>query len=206
MLARVALADGTDLSTHQTYLTPDGRKAPLGEQTRLFPAGSKTTGGGVWLGEVDKNREFIVGEGIESTLSAMRIFSADAGCAALSAFGVSRLILPPEARAVRIFADHDSFGQGLASARVAVQRWRAEGREVAVMMSPTPARTPTTSGSNNSEEKDALRECGPHQGRSSKGLSESVLRGWPPLAKNHDPQRNVIRDPCRREVGETHER
>ena len=136
MLARVSLADGTDLSTHQTYLTPDGRKAPFGEQARLFPAGSKTAGGGVWLGEIDENREFGVAEGLENALATMRIYGCDAGCAALSAFGLSRLVLPPAARKVRLFADHDAFGQGLASARVAVQRWRAEGREVALVMSP----------------------------------------------------------------------
>ena len=136
MLARVSLADGTDLSVHQTYLTPDGHKAPFGEQARLFPGGSKTTGGGVWLGEVDRDREFGVAEGLENALATMRIYGCDAGCAALSAFGLSRLILPPAAHRVRIFADHDAFGQGLASARVAVQRWRAEGREVALVMSP----------------------------------------------------------------------
>ena len=138
LLARVALADGTDLTVHQTFIKHDGSgKAPLGDKARLFPAGSKTVGGGVWFGEPDPEREFIVGEGVESVLAAMRIFSAGAGCAALSAFGVSRLILPPAARIVRIFADHDAFGQGLASARVAAQRWRAEGREVTATMSPT---------------------------------------------------------------------
>jgi putative DNA primase/helicase len=136
MLARVSLADGTDLSTHQTFLTPDGRKAELGDRARLFPAGSRTVGGGVWFGVARPDYEFIVGEGIESTLSAMRIYSADAGCAALSAFGVSRLILPPAGRKIRIFADHDAFNQGLASARVAAERWRAEGRTVALVMSP----------------------------------------------------------------------
>jgi putative DNA primase/helicase len=83
---------------------------------------------------VDPDREFIVGEGIESTLSAMRIFGATAGCAALSAFGVSRLILPSQARRVRISTDHDPLGQGLAAAREAGRRWLAEGRAVAVSM------------------------------------------------------------------------
>ena len=33
---------------------------------------------------------------------------------------------------MRIFADNDELGQGLAAAREAWRRWRAEGREVAV--------------------------------------------------------------------------
>ena len=133
MLARVSLATGIDLTMHQTFLKSDGSgKAPLGEKARLFAAGGCTLGGGVWFGEPDPLHEFIVGEGIESTLSALRIFNASAGCAALSELGVRRLILPPAVRRVRIFADNDELGQGLTAAREAWRRWRAEGREVAV--------------------------------------------------------------------------
>jgi putative DNA primase/helicase len=132
MVALVRLADGTEITAHQTFLTADGRKAPLGDKVRLFPAGVAPDGGGVWFGEPDAAREFIVAEGIESLLSALRIFSVSAGCAALSAGGIRRLILPPQARRVRVFADHDPLGQGVGAAREASQRWRAEGREVAV--------------------------------------------------------------------------
>jgi hypothetical protein len=133
MVARVSLANDADLGVHQTFLEPDGSgKAPLGEKARLFAAGGRAMGGGVWFGSADPTREFTVAEGVETTLSAMRIFNASAGCAALSELGVRRLILPPEARRVRIFADHDEGGQGLAAAREAWRRWRNEGREVAV--------------------------------------------------------------------------
>ena len=138
MLARVSLATGAEIATHQTFVEPDGSgKAPLGKQARLFASGGRTIGGGVWFGEADSNREFIVAEGIESTLSAMRIFDVTAGCAALSEIGIRRLILPSTARRVRIFADHDELGQGLAAAREAGRRWLAEGRAVAVSISPT---------------------------------------------------------------------
>lgn len=132
MVALVRLADGTEITAHQTFLTHDGGKAPLGDRVRLFPAGVAPDGGGVWFGKADMAREFIVAEGIESLLSALRIFSVSAGCAALSAGGIRKLILPPQARRVRVFADHDPRGQGLGAAREASQRWRAEGREVAV--------------------------------------------------------------------------
>ena len=102
-----------------------------------MPPAASTIGGGVWFGEADSNREFIVAEGIESTLSAMRVFDVTAGCAALSEIGIRRLILPSTARRVRIFADHDELGQGLAAAREAGRRWLAEGRAVAVSISPT---------------------------------------------------------------------
>ena len=58
--------------------------------------------------------------------------AATSGCAALSAHEIHSLILPPNAKRVRIFADHDELGQGFIAAREAWGRWRAEGRHVAV--------------------------------------------------------------------------
>ena len=134
MLAKVTLADGTDLTTHQTFVQHDGSgKAPV-EKPRLFAAGGRTAGGGVWFGKPDPEREFAVAEGIESALSTMRLYGLTAGCAALSKDGMPRLILPPEARRVLMFADHDGAGQGLAEAHKAQRQWRAEGRTVAVKM------------------------------------------------------------------------
>ena len=95
MVARVALATGEDITSHMTFVEPDGSGKAEIQKPRLFPAGGKTIGGGVWFGTPDPEREFIVAEGIESTLSAMRIYSVTAGCAALSEGGVRRL--PPTA-------------------------------------------------------------------------------------------------------------
>jgi hypothetical protein len=133
LLTLATLGTGEAVTVHQTFLEQDGSaKAPLGDKARLFPAGVTPTGGGVWFGEADPSREFIVGEGIESTLSAIRIFGTSTGCAALSEGGIRRLILPPEVRRIRIFADNDELGQGLSAACEAWRRWRDEEREVAV--------------------------------------------------------------------------
>jgi putative DNA primase/helicase len=137
MLARVALATGEDITSHQTFIEPDGNGKAEIEKPRLFAAGGKTAGGGVWFGAADPEREFVVAEGIESTLSAMRIFGVTAGCAALSEGGIRNLILPPSAHLVRIFPDHDEPGQSLSAAHQATRRWRAEGRTVRATMSET---------------------------------------------------------------------
>jgi putative DNA primase/helicase len=133
MVALVALADGTPVTCHQTFLEPDGSgKAPI-DKARLFPAGAAPRGG-VWFGVADAAHELIVAEGIESALSAMRIYGAQSGVAGLSDNGIRFLDLPPQplARLVRIFADNDAEGQGLAAAHDAARRWRAQGRIVAV--------------------------------------------------------------------------
>ena len=92
----------------------------------------------MWFGAPNPDHEFIIGEGVESLLSALRLLSATAGVAALSEGGVRRLALPPGAKKIRIFADHDAKGQGLAAAQAAKRRWTSEGREVAISISPIP--------------------------------------------------------------------
>jgi putative DNA primase/helicase len=79
MIALVASADGTERAAHMTFLEEDGsaKARPLGEKARLFPAGAPIMGNGVWFGALDPSLEFLVGEGIESTLSAMRIYGAE---------------------------------------------------------------------------------------------------------------------------------
>jgi putative DNA primase/helicase len=134
LIARVSHATGEDLGSHMTFIACDrNAKAPI-EKPRLFSAGTRSQGGGVWFGTIDSHREFIICEGLESVLSAMRIFGVTGGCAALSANGIRNLILPPEAKLIRIFADHDGLGQGLSAAREAGRRWTAEGRAVAISM------------------------------------------------------------------------
>ena len=100
MLAPVTSAAGEELGVHQTFLLRDGSaKAPLGDKARLFTAGSRLrVGGGIWFGAADPAHEFVVAEGIESLLSALRLLGAAAGCAALSEGGIRRLILPPAAK------------------------------------------------------------------------------------------------------------
>jgi putative DNA primase/helicase len=138
VIALVARAGGGELTVHQTFIEPDGSgKAPL-EKARLFPARISPIGAGVWFGTADPEHEMIVGEGVESTLSAMRIFGLEAGCAALSAEGVAKLILPLQARRIRIFADNDELGQGVAAAAEAAKRWRGEGRRVTITVASLP--------------------------------------------------------------------
>ena len=135
MVARVTLHDGTEVTSHQTFIEPDGSGKAEIEKPRLFAACDRRIGGGVWFGAADPAREFVVAEGIESCLSALRLYGVQAGCAALSDGGIRRLILPPEAQRVRIFADHDELGQSISAARDASRRWKAEGRIVRATMS-----------------------------------------------------------------------
>jgi putative DNA primase/helicase len=99
-----------------TLVTTGGCKAFADDPRRFH--GSRV-GGGVWFIEPTLDRaalaevqlayedELIVGEGIESTSSAMRLWSARSGVAALCAGGLGSLTLPPAFCRVRIAADYD---------------------------------------------------------------------------------------------------
>lgn len=133
MVAAVRDVAGKLVALHRTYLRPDGSgKAPAdpakmtlgpvgGAAVRLSPPGPR----------------LIVGEGIESTLSAMEGAGLP-GWAALSAGGIRALILPPlpSAAVVTIAADRDPVGIG--AARDAAARWHGEGRTVHIALPPPP--------------------------------------------------------------------
>jgi hypothetical protein len=65
-------------------------------------------GGAVWFGTVTPETELVVGEGIETTLSAMILWGAKAGAATLGTAGMRSLVLPEAARRVVIAADNDA--------------------------------------------------------------------------------------------------
>jgi putative DNA primase/helicase len=72
----------------------------------------------------------VIGEGIETTLSAMQLYNMP-GWAALTATNLKSIVLPPTVRSVVILADDDQAG--LRGAIAGAQRLRREGREVAVI-------------------------------------------------------------------------
>jgi putative DNA primase/helicase len=118
-----------------TYLRPDGSgKADLPQKYQRECRGA-TRGGVIHLAEHDPDTALIIGEGVESTLSAMQIFGLP-GWAASSAAGLKNLELPSTVRAVLIAADHDVSGAGQHAALIAHDRWRAEGRQTCIKTPP----------------------------------------------------------------------
>jgi putative DNA primase/helicase len=131
MIAAVRDVDGTIIGIHRTYIAEDARgKAPVTPaKMSLGPIG----GGAVRLAPVGPH--LLVGEGIESTLSAM-LSSSVPGWAGLSAGGIRGMALPPvpNAATVTIVADRDPVG--IAAAEDAAARWTLEGRVVRVAVPP----------------------------------------------------------------------
>lgn len=108
MLSVVSDTNGKPATIHKTYITTDGQKAPV-EKVRMFCAGSVPSGGAVRLAE--PGQALGIAEGIETALSAMRMFAIPTW-AALSDWGVEKFEPPAETHRLVIFGDNDLHGAG----------------------------------------------------------------------------------------------
>lgn len=125
--------DGQPIGIHRTFLAPDVTgKAPVSPDKMML---GSCIGGAVKLAPAGNT--LAVTEGIETGMSVMTATGISTW-AALSAGGITRLVLPPLplAREVLVAADNDENGVGQRAAQAAARRWLAEGRRVRIAMPP----------------------------------------------------------------------
>jgi putative DNA primase/helicase len=135
MLAPVVNVTGEQTGLHMTFLRPGGAgKATLPKEYQRECRGV-IHGGAIRLAEHDPDTELIIGEGVESTFSAMQIFGLT-GWSAVYAGGLKTMELPPIVRRILIAADNDVSGVGQRNALAAYDRWTAEGRSVRIVAPP----------------------------------------------------------------------
>jgi phage/plasmid primase-like uncharacterized protein len=133
MIGLVQHALDGEVAIHRTFLRPDGSaKANVEpDKASLGPV----SGGAVRLAPAQPNQWLVVAEGIETTLSVMLACGLP-GWAALSASGISKLLLPASESKVLICSDVDANGVGQRAANAAAERFLAEGRKVRVALAP----------------------------------------------------------------------
>jgi phage/plasmid primase-like uncharacterized protein len=132
MLALMVDHDGTPQAIHRTFLAPDGKgKAPIATPRKTL---GMVAGAAVRLAPIADR--LVIGEGIETSISAGLMLKAPAW-AAISAPNLEfKLKLPDSIGEIIVAADHD--GPGLKAARAALARWKAEGRSVKIARPQTP--------------------------------------------------------------------
>jgi len=137
MVASVEHVEFGLVAIHRTFLAADGscKAAFRSPRLSLGPVG----GAAIRLAEAREDVPLVIAEGIENAASAMLVMGWP-GWAALSAGGIERLILPPLPLAATVFiaADNDPNGTGERAARIAAERWLAEGRKVRIALPPVP--------------------------------------------------------------------
>ena len=132
MIAMVTGPDGAPSILHRTYLTDDGRKAPVIEP-RLFMQGTIAKGAAIRLAPAGDTLG--IAEGIETALSASALFGVPcwaAGNAGLLAAWQP----PPVAKRIIVFGDHDPGYAGQAVSYALARRLGSDGRVVEVQIPP----------------------------------------------------------------------
>ena len=134
MLAEVRDREGVLITLHRTFLTEDGKKAPIENCKRLMklPKGSSVSGCAISFGCTD---EPVIGvaEGIETALSVAE--ATGYPCfAAVSANGVASFEPPTGTKVVLIFADKDASGTGQEAAEKARERLASQGFHAIVLL------------------------------------------------------------------------
>jgi putative DNA primase/helicase len=147
MVCIITGEDGLLSGTHVTFLNLDGT-AKLESETPRQTFG-EVKGGFVVCGEPDPEKPLIIGEGIETTLSAMQLAGGLPGIAAMTAGNLPAIKKLPACSKVIIAADNDKAGRK--GAAELAERLEYEGRTVQIALCPV-------------EDEDAARQSDSDQG------------------------------------------
>jgi putative DNA primase/helicase len=124
MVSRVSAADGQPVSIHRTYLTDQGRKAPVQSPKKLMPEAGTLIGSAIRL--YPAGPLLGITEGIETAL-AVRQRTGTPVWAGLSDRLMEHWQPPPGVDVVFIWADRDRSGAGQAAAKRLQERLDARG-------------------------------------------------------------------------------
>jgi putative DNA primase/helicase len=121
------------MTLHRTWIMPDGTKAPVDRPRLLWP-GLPKAGGVVrlWPDE-EVTLGLLIGEGIESSLTAAHGFQPVWAC--LDKGNMADFPVLAGIDCLTIVADHDRDGGGQRAAESCARRWLAAGVETRVWMS-----------------------------------------------------------------------
>ncbi|NTF35540.1 toprim domain-containing protein [Agrobacterium rubi] len=132
MLALILSVDGRPCGLQRTYLSADGKKAPVPSPRKIM--GTLPDGAAVRLSQASS----VIGiaEGVETALSAQRLFEVPTW-AALTANNLEKWIPPAGASQVRVFGDNDQSFTGQAAAFSLAKRLNNQGFGVEVHIPPS---------------------------------------------------------------------
>ncbi|MDR9171955.1 DUF7146 domain-containing protein [Burkholderia multivorans] len=130
IIAMVSGTQGNPVTIHRTYLTQDGKKAPVESPKKLmsYPKDRKIIGGAIRL--VDPGPVLAVAEGLETALAVLEGTGLPVWCA-VNALLLENFVPPAGVNRVIVFADKDRpteqhpKGHGQEAAKQLVQRlWK----------------------------------------------------------------------------------
>jgi phage/plasmid primase-like uncharacterized protein len=135
MLALLSDTEGRPATIHRTFLTADGRKAPVSSPKKLMPHASDRSliGGAVRMGPASP--VLGIAEGIETALAVHQAMGM-AVWSALSCTLLERFHPPGGIEQIVIWADRDENGAGQRSAEALQKKLEAKGIQASIMLPP----------------------------------------------------------------------
>lgn len=135
LVGAIRRLDGSLVTLHRTYLTNEGKKAPVQEVKKLMmlSEGDTINGASIQLGKPTDT--LCVAEGIETSLSVQFATGIPCWCA-VSANGMKTIDVPEQVRTVLIFADKDKSETGAKAAEALRKRLANEGRLAVIIHIP----------------------------------------------------------------------
>lgn len=108
IVSLVTDVEGKPVTLHRTFLSEDGRKAPVEEAKKLMgyvKLENDMRGTGIKMGKI--GRILHVAEGLETILSVMVSINETSAISAINSNNLASLVVPDQVEIVVIWADHD---------------------------------------------------------------------------------------------------
>lgn len=141
MLAAVTSPMGELVAIHRTYLTDDGRKAPVPVVKKLSATAGPMAGTSVKISAPAPRRDgrlgLAVAEGIETAIAAS-ILTGIPAWSCVSAYGLEAFCAPPEVHYLYVMGDRDKSETGQRAATALARRAAATGLVARVLLPDAP--------------------------------------------------------------------
>lgn len=122
---------------HRTFLTIDGRKAPVAKPKKLMPPIFEGATKGAAIRLYEATSKLAVTEGVETGLACHSATGLPVW-SGISANGVAAIEMPESVEEVIIFADHDVNNVGENAAKTLARRLLVAGKNVKLLVPPEP--------------------------------------------------------------------
>lgn len=133
MVALVMSPDNQMVCIHRTFLTIDGRKAPVAKPKKLMPPIFEGATKGAAIRLYEATNKLAITEGIETGLACHSATGLPVW-SGISANGMSAIEVPVSVEEVIIFADHDANNAGENAAKTLARRLLAADKKVKLLV------------------------------------------------------------------------
>lgn len=154
LVAKVTNADNEMISVHRTFLTADGKKAPVEKVKKMMRVPNDVKFEGATIQLCPCHQVLGIAEGIETALSVMRLYRIPCW-SVISDNGVRGFVMPEGVTELHVFADKDRSGAGQEAAKALDEAMKAKGITLHIHF----PEEPIPDGAKGVDFNDVLQHC-----------------------------------------------